>query len=549
MNEAGRFRELLSDRQWRLDHLYWITDKAGKLRRFVMNYEQRELFRRFHYRNEILKARQLGISTFVALLMLDCCLFRPHWEAGIVDKSVDEACKKLDKIKLAYKLLDYLPPDPSAADRALAQIGKELKEAVPVNAEKGTSMGWGNGSKVSVGATMRGGTLQMLHVSELAYVANHNPIRAKEIRTGALEAVAADCYVIKESTHEGGRAGINYEMVVQAMGNEGRKLSPLDYRFFFFSWWHNPEYELDAGFWRREPDPAGEHYKGLMAERRGLEDYFAQLESAHGIRLSDRKKAWYAAKSRTLGFMVRQEFPSTPDEAFDVMAERSIYAAQLARVRMAGHLSADFEADALAPCYVSWDIGVSDFMSMWLVQVGADGRFYVLDHYAAHRKEVSHYVGVVRAWEARFSMRVACHLLPHDADHNQLGGVTFAQMLQRAGFVTAVVPRIPDVWAGIAEVRMMLPSCVFHERCGRAVQVDGEEFPSGVQALENYQTAPEGANGTLRTQPLHDRFSHSADAFRTFAEGLRAGLVGKEVYGEPVDEGGREVGRRALGVE
>ncbi len=123
---APALREMVENQEWRLNNLYWIEDKRGRLQRFRMNFAQRELFENFHHRNEILKARQLGISTFVAILMLDCCLFTARWTCGIVDKAVDEAKKKLSKALLAYDLLDYVPENASAADKALAQIGKEI---------------------------------------------------------------------------------------------------------------------------------------------------------------------------------------------------------------------------------------------------------------------------------------------------------------------------------------------------------------------------------------------------------------------------------------
>lgn len=51
---------------------------------------------------------------------------------------------------------------------------------------------------------------------------------------------------------------------------------------------------------------------------------------------------------------------------------------------------------------------------------------------------------------------------------------------------------------------------------------------SGVNALENYQKAPTGSSGVERDTPLHNRCSHAADAFRTFAEAYEKGLVAKE---------------------
>ena len=97
-------------------------------------------------------------------------------------------------------------------------------------------MGFTNGSDIRLGTTLRGGTLQLLHVSELAHVSVHAPWRAREIRTGAINTVSADGRIILESTHEGGRFGVNYELTSQAMQNaSGAALSPLDFRFFFFS--------------------------------------------------------------------------------------------------------------------------------------------------------------------------------------------------------------------------------------------------------------------------------------------------------------------------
>jgi hypothetical protein len=62
--------ELLSDWRWRLNNLYFITDKDGRRVRFEMNWAHR-LFNSMHYQNAILKARRLGLTTFIQLFMLD----------------------------------------------------------------------------------------------------------------------------------------------------------------------------------------------------------------------------------------------------------------------------------------------------------------------------------------------------------------------------------------------------------------------------------------------------------------------------------------------
>ena len=76
---------------WRLNNLYWIENKGGGIQRFRMNAAQKRLHENLWTRNVVLKARQLGISTYVAMLMLDCCLFTPNFHAGIIDKTLPDA--------------------------------------------------------------------------------------------------------------------------------------------------------------------------------------------------------------------------------------------------------------------------------------------------------------------------------------------------------------------------------------------------------------------------------------------------------------------------
>ena len=58
---------LLADREWRLNNLYYIKDKQGAKILFKPNWAQQQLLKP-HYLNIILKARQLGVTTFHALL-------------------------------------------------------------------------------------------------------------------------------------------------------------------------------------------------------------------------------------------------------------------------------------------------------------------------------------------------------------------------------------------------------------------------------------------------------------------------------------------------
>ncbi len=516
---------------WRLRNLYWIENKAGRMQRFTPNAAQLRLHRGLWHRNVVLKARQLGISTYVAMLMLDRCLFTPNYHAGIIDKSLPDAEQKLEKVRFAWEHLDYLPPGAGRQDEALAYIGSLIKQQSGVQkrgewhpaADARARLAFANGSDIRLGTTLRGGTLQLLHVSELAHVSVHAPWRARDIRTGAINTVPAEGTIILESTHEGGRYGVNYEMTRQAMENAAaeaqgqgqsqaqapfQKLSPLDFRFFFFSWMDNPEYSLPGrGGWNDT-----------------LADYFEKLER-QGISLSPGQKHWYARMERTMGAAMKQEYPSTPDEAFATGNDGAIYGSQIALLREAGRVGVPFEPNAAEPFYTAWDLGLSDHTAIWLLQSWG-GNVYWLNHYAANQLPLEHHAGKIREWEARYGP-IAAHFLPHDAAHRDPHGQSYVESLAREGIsAVCVVPRTPDVWRGINTLRGLLARSWFHpDTLRQRVNLRGQKEPSGLMSLEMYRTAPPGASGACREAPLHDAASHSADAARMFAEAHAHGLV------------------------
>lgn len=502
--------------EWRLNHLYWIERKSAPPCRFQMNWAQLELYHGMHNRNNVLKARQLGMSTLTAMLILDNCLFNRNFHAGVIDKTLIDAQEKLSKIKFAVRCMENPPED---EDSPLARFGRLVIKAMNPQFSS-THANFANGSDVRVGTSLRGRTLQFLHVSEFGHVAANFPQKALELISGSLNAVAANGTIIMESTHEGGKFGENYRMTKRAMEKVGKKLSPLDYKFFFFPWWKQPEYMVESD----EP-------LNLDSE---LEDYFKTLEE-EGISLTTSQKRWYNAQTAAFGALIKQEYPSTPDEAFNTRVEGSIYGNLITRLRADGRMACDFEAETDRPMYVSWDIGLADNMSLWLIQPSSTGRFLVIDHYTANNKELNHFFTQCRKWEAAHGQSIARHFLPHDAvQRDKVVNQSFQSHFQRMGMPSVVVPRTPDIWSAIDITRRFLRYCTFHRRCSEPLMVDGVEYMSGVNALENYQTAPLGRNGVERSEPLHNACSHSADAFRTFAQAWHAGMIAREPIKAPL---------------
>jgi hypothetical protein len=167
----GRLLAECRNPKWRLSHLYWIVDKDGKRVLFVPNEEQTRLYTNMWYRNVILKARQLGFSTVIQILMLDCCLFKPNISAAVIAQDKDAANIIFRKIKFAY---DNLPI--------------EVSKKCFLKRDSASELIFSNGSSLRVATSVRSQTLQILHVYEFGKICAKFPDKAREVITGSLPA-------------------------------------------------------------------------------------------------------------------------------------------------------------------------------------------------------------------------------------------------------------------------------------------------------------------------------------------------------------------------
>jgi len=299
---------------FRLNTIYHIKDKSGDKVLFTPNEEQEAFYCGQHNRDIILKARQLGFTTFKMISDLDDCLFIENFSAGCICHNMESAKDIFrNKIKFAYNNI-------TEDQRALiSEIGYAIPSPV---SDKGNAYVFSNGSSIKVGTSYRGDTLQSLHVSEFGKICKKYPDKATEIVTGAFESVPADGGIITlESTAEG-KEGYFFKYCTNAkkLKDLNKPLSVLDFKFHFFSWWLRPEYSID-----------GEVSEPLIK-------YFNELEHKHSIKLTSGQKAWYSAKWKILGDDMRREYPSTPKEAFEQSIEGAYYARQFADIYKDGRI-------------------------------------------------------------------------------------------------------------------------------------------------------------------------------------------------------------------
>lgn len=331
--------ERFKNKFWRLNNLYWIIDKSGKRVLFNVNEVQERLFDELWYMNIVLKARQFGVTTFTDLYFLDEVIFNPNVEAGIIAHNKEDA-QKIFRRKIQYPY------------RNLPEGLK--KERYPITDSR-QELALNNNSVIYVGTSMRSGTLQYLHVSEHGKICKKYPEKAEEIKTGSLNAVEAGQMVVIESTAEGA-VGDFFDFCQVAYQNKisDRKLTPLDFKFHFFPWFMMGEYAMDI--------------KGVDIPER-LEKYFNNLERSLKITLSPQQRAWYAKKESLMGYKMKQEYPSTVEEAFEG-AKSAFYFSR------DHHVIEPIDIPKTAQLYFTFDYGYGAPYSCGWWWVDMDGRVY-----------------------------------------------------------------------------------------------------------------------------------------------------------------------------
>lgn len=482
--------DALTYKWFRLNTLYHIKNKQGKKTLFSPNQEQESFYLNQHGRDIILKARQLGFTTFKMISDLDDCLFIENFSAGCICHNMDSAKDIFrNKIKFAYQNIN------DDQRELILSLGYELP--VPTS-DKGNAYVFSNGSSIKVGTSYRGDTLQSLHISEFGKICKKYPDKATEIVTGAFEAVAAGNILTIESTAEG-KEGYFYRYCQEAkkLSDRGKNPSILEFNFHFFSWYLRDEYQIDG-------EISGQ-----------LTKYFDELECKYGVKLNDRQKAWYSAKWVTLGEDMKREYPTTPKEAFEQSIEGAYYCNQFAKIYKEGRITDLSGFDNKGAVNTVCDIGIGDSTAVWFYRI-VGKEIHILHYHENSGEGLDYYIKYIQDTCSKNGWVNGTNYGPHDMNNREFAskGKTRRELamegIERDGIVYRmrfeIVPKL-SVHDGIQLVRSVLARCVFDER----------QCDKGISALESYRKEWNDKLGCWRDNPLHDWSSHGADAFRYLA--------------------------------
>lgn len=465
----------LSSKLWRMNNLYTILDKNGNKIKLTLNDAQLKVLTKFrHNKKIILKSRQQGISTLYLAYNLDDCLFKAGYQAGIQSYGLDESEKLSKRALLMWSDLD-----------------QEVKEifglTLATNNSKG--MSFSNGSVLKIG-NFRGDTLQSLHVSELAKIANKFPDKARELKTGAFQAVGKDNKITLESTAEG-KSGLFYEIWAKAVSLEkrGLPLGPFDFQAIFLSWVFDPDCSID-------------HEVEISEE---LEKYFAEKEHDLNIKLTQQQKWWYSSKLEELGDDMKQEYPTTAEEAFEQSVEGTYYKHEYRKLRIA-----KVQYDENLKVHSAFDLGMNDTFSIGFFQVHPDKSVHIIGEYMNSGHGLQHYRDMFDALSKKFGWVHGTTYVPHDSKVRELiADKTRWDAMKELGFNPILVTK-HSLADGIEATRQFL----------KTVEVD-ESCEVIVGSIQNYRKKYDQKYDVYLDSPVHDEWSHTADMIRYMAMGCK----------------------------
>jgi phage terminase large subunit len=156
--------------------------------------------------------------------------------------------------------------------------------------------------------------------------------------------------------------------------------------------------------------------------------------------------------------------------------------------------------DPTKPVHAIFDLGWADSTAIWFLQfVGMETR--LIRYHEDNQKTISHYLALMQTYGYMYDTL----WLPHDAQNKTLAsnGKSIEEIVRAAGHKTRIIERTPIV-DSINAARTIFRNCWF----------DRENCYDGLQCLRHYRYEVDPETGQFSRNPLHDQYSHGADAFR-----------------------------------
>ena len=293
-----------------MEKLLRITDKEGHCVPFILNRQQIELYKEICYqrragkpvRQNVLKSRQIGYSTFIAGLFFVIGMFTPNMKVGVVADVEKHAKDIFSKYEYFYNHLDDGNPHKAEIEEyARANKGQRHPASYKpkLKAQRGQTMLQTEAGNSIIEVVVAGegsgrsNTYHLLHLSECAFFKN-----LKVTLNGLLETVSSknkNSFIFLETTANG------FNEYKDRWDKDC--LGQTSYNALFMPWFKNPEYCEDEF-----------NKEGIKMPP--MENWLYEKQKEYG--LTNGQMVWYWNKYQDKGDrgLVLQEYPFCPTDSF-----------------------------------------------------------------------------------------------------------------------------------------------------------------------------------------------------------------------------------------
>ena len=156
--------------------------------------------------------------------------------------------------------------------------------------------------------------------------------------------------------------------------------------------------------------------------------------------------------------------------------------------------------DAVKPVIAVFDIGWADSTAVWFVQfIGMETR--LIRYYETNQTTISEILAKMQT----FGYVYDTLYLPHDAQNRTISsnGRSLEEIVRASGYNVRIIERTP-ISDSINAARTIFSSCYF----------DKTHTTAGLDCLRHYRYDVDPDTKQFSKSPLHDQYSHGADAFR-----------------------------------
>ena len=210
-------------------------------------------------------------------------------------------------------------------------------------------------------------------------------------------------------------------------------------------------------------------------------------------------------------FTFSSQYQQNPDEA---LLEGVIYREEIEKMIEEGRVCR-IPVEPSLQVYTFWDLGMGDYMSIWLVQFFRM-EIRLVAYYQNQGKGISHYINWLHDFKQKHKIVYAAHYGPHDLSVRELmgDGRSRQAIAEEMGLEFELIPRVANKRDSLDALRPLFSRIFIDpDRCNHDA-LNPDHSVRGYEALRKYHREFDSDKQIFNDKPEHDWASNPADALQ-----------------------------------